>query len=586
MAQRILKVCIGEAGFEVGTLWFESAGGREHSSFQYSDKWLSQPRRFAIAPMLPLDADRRFFKARGEKGSPLPAPVAGTTPDSWGRGVVRKDARLGKTRTGPLTEIDFLTAVDDFSRVGALRFRDAEAGSPFLETAEGGRHQIPPLLHLDQLGKAIASAESDEPDVVALRRLRQVATSLGGARPKCSVIDSDGSLAIAKFTSRLDSLAVERAEVLTLRLARLCGIDAPDARIELSDGLPVAIIKRFDRSGHGRIPFISAQTMLDAPVATGATYTELSDAIRQYAASPRDEMKALFQRVGFTILVSNVDDHLKNHGFLYVGDDKWRLSPMFDVNPAPERFRKLKTAIADQADPEASIELLLDHAFCFEIERDEAVETIRLMAGVIEEKWQGLAREVGMGRADMETYRPAFESAESEYALRVQIGMSVPNPKRRQAASSAEGEKQTQYPSYKVITATPEVQADFLRNVREGFESQVQVGQTAAPLHEYMSKNIQVGGEPFSQVKHLTALENDSCDWDLDGVTVEVRKSLAEDAEALHSAECGYDVPHFITGFTAMVSGLKEQGVILDLERKAEPKEPRLGNVSADFDPT
>lgn len=428
MAQRILKVCIGEAGFEVGTLWFESAGNREHSSFQYSEVWLSHPRRFAIAPMLPLDANRRFFKAQGEQDSPLPAPVADTTPDSWGRSIIRKDARLGKARTGPLTEIDFLTAVDDSSRVGALRFRDAEVGSPYLGAGEGGRHQIPPLLHLDQLGKAIASAESDEPDVAALRRLRQVGTSLGGARPKCSVIDSDGTLAIAKFTSRLDSLTVERAEVLTLRLARLCGIDAPDARIELSDGLPVAIIKRFDRSGQGRMPFISAQTMLHAPAATGATYAELSDAIRQHAASPRDEMKALFQRVGFTVLVSNVDDHLKNHGFLYVGDGKWRLSPMFDVNPAPERFRELKTAIADPSEPEASIELLVDHAFCFEIERDEAVEMIRQIARVVADKWQGLARDVGMSRAETEAYRSAFVHGEAEYALRGgAASMAVPN---------------------------------------------------------------------------------------------------------------------------------------------------------------
>jgi len=423
MAQRMLKVCMGEAGLEVGTLWFESAGGREHSSFQYAQTWLSHPRRFSIAPMLPLDADRRFFRARNDQGSPLPPPMADTTPDSWGRGILRKDVRLGKPReslrTGPLTEIDFLTAVDDFSRIGALRFRESEGSSPpFLATGEGGRHQIPPLLHLDQLGKAIASVESDEPDVAALRRLRQVGTTLGGARPKCSVIDSDGSLAIAKFTSRLDTHSVERAEVLTLRLARLCGIDAPDARIELSDGQPVAIIKRFDRSGRGRIPFISAQTLLDAPVATGATYTELADAIRKHAASPRTEMRELFRRVGFTILVSNVDDHLKNHGFLYVGEDKWRLSPVFDVNPMPERFRELKTAIADPAQPQASIELLLDHAFCFEVERDEAAEMIRLMAQVIAEKWQGLAREAGMNRAEMDEYRSAFEHGETRYALR------------------------------------------------------------------------------------------------------------------------------------------------------------------------
>ncbi|MDR2014703.1 MAG: HipA domain-containing protein [Azoarcus sp.] len=419
MSQRILKVGIGNAGLEVGTLWFEAVGGREHSSFQYSAVWLEHPRRFAIAPMLPLTTERRFFKAQGEQGSPLPAPVADTTPDSWGRGIIRKDTRFNKKGpTEPLTEFDFLTAVDDFSRVGALRFRETEEGSPFLATGEGGRHCIPPLLHLDQLGKAIASAESDDPDMVALRRLRQMGTTLGGARPKCSVIDNDGSLAIAKFTSRLDMYAVERAEVLALRLARLCGIDTPEARIESSDGLPVAIIKRFDRSAQGRIPFVSAQTMLGAPSATGATYADICDALRQYTASPRIEMRKLFRRVGFNILVSNVDDHLKNHGFLYASDGKWRLSPAFDVNPAPERFRELKTAIADPTRPEASIELLVDHAFYFEMSADEAVEIVRAMADVIAAKWQELAREIGMSRAERDDYRPAFEHAEADYALR------------------------------------------------------------------------------------------------------------------------------------------------------------------------
>jgi serine/threonine-protein kinase HipA len=415
MTQRIFKVCVGNAGLEVGTLWFESAGGREHSIFQYSASWLEHPRCFAIAPMLSLDAERRFFKARGDTGSPLPLPIADTTPDSWGRGIIRKDVRLERTHSGPFTEIDFLIAVDDYSRTGALRFRDAQNDAPFLAAGLGGRH-IPPLLHLDQLGKAISSVESDDPDMDALRRLRQVGTSLGGARPKCSVVDNDGSLAIAKFTSRLDTHAVERAEVLTLRLARLCGIAVPDARIEMSNGLPVAIIRRFDRSAQGRIPFISAQTMLDFPAATGATYAQLCDTIRQHTASPRIGMYELFKRVAFNILVSNVDDHLKNHGFLFVGDGKWSLSPAFDLNPAPARFRELKTAIADPAAPDASIALLVDHAFYFEIGRDAAIGMVADMARIIVEKWQGLAREVGMSRAEVAEYRPAFEHAETDYA--------------------------------------------------------------------------------------------------------------------------------------------------------------------------
>lgn len=426
MAQATYTICIGDAGIEVGTLWFESVGGREHSSFQYAQSWLDHHRGFAIAPALTMDGGRKFFRAGEEQQSPLPPPLADTTPDSWGRSIIRKDARISGSRNAPFTEIDFLTAVDDFSRVGALRVREAKDGAPFLAAhdQQSGRHAIPPLLHLDQIGRAIANVESDEPDAVALRRLRQPGTSLGGARPKSSIIDKDGRLAIAKFTSRHDTYPVERAEVLALRLARMCGIDVPAARIEMSEDLPVAIIERFDRTATGRSPYISAQTMLDLSSATGGTYLNLADAIREHSSAPAAELKELFRRVSFTILVSNVDDHLKNHGFLYTGDGKWKLAPAFDVNPAPERFKELKTAIADPAAPDASIQLLMEHAFYFDLESDEAAGIVGTMARTIQEKWEGLARDVGMRATDIATYRPAFEHPEAERAR----ALGLPKP--------------------------------------------------------------------------------------------------------------------------------------------------------------
>lgn len=418
MARTSLKVCIGAAGAEVGMLTFEAAGNREYSSFRYADSWLENPRRFAIEPALPLDGERHFFRPASEHGTPLPLAIADTTPDSWGRSIIRKDARLNRGRSGPLVETDFLTAVDDFSRMGALRFRADQDDAPFLASEPHGRHLVPPLLHLDQLGKEIADFERDEPDMVALRRLRQIGTPLGGARPKCSIIDADGSLAIAKFTSTTDTQAVERAEVATLRLARLCGIDAAQARIEMSAGLPVAVITRFDRTPRdGRIPYVSAQTMLQAPSANGGTYLQLADAIRARCASPTETLMELFKRVAFTILVSNVDDHLRNHGFLYVGSNQWKLSPVFDVNPAPERFRELKTAIADPAVPDASIELLLDQVFYFELKADVAATLVGTMAGTIADNWQALAVESGMTKAERDVFVPAFHHEQASFAL-------------------------------------------------------------------------------------------------------------------------------------------------------------------------
>src|SRR5690606_22338097 len=142
---------------------------------------------------------------------------------------------------------------------------------------------------------------------------------------------------LAKFTSVHDQQPIERVEVATLRLAQACGIRTPAARLELADTpFPVALIRRFDRRGATRIPYISARTALGKTGAARGSYTEIVDFIRTYSDDPRGEFRELFLRLVFTILVSNKDDHLKNHGFIYVGSGRWRLSPIFDVNPAPD----------------------------------------------------------------------------------------------------------------------------------------------------------------------------------------------------------------------------------------------------------
>jgi len=417
MAQTKLQVCLGSAGTLVGSLTFESTGNREHSVFQYAEGWLENPRAFALEPGLPLDDQRRFFKADAARGSPLPHAVADSLPDSWGRSIIRKDAALNRDRGGPLTELDYLASVDDFSRMGALRYRLDAPDGPFLAGEPAGRHWVPPLLQLDQLGHEIAAFERDEPDMVALRRLRQIGTVFGGARPKCSILDADGSLALAKFTSTTDTMAVERAEVMTLALASRCGLRAAEARIEMSVGLPVAILRRFDRLNGGRRPYISAQTLLEAPTADGSTYVEIADAIRMHSIDPRAALEELFKRIAFTILVSNVDDHLKNHGFLYVGQKQWELSPLFDVNPAPDRFRELETAIADVAEPEASATLLVDNAVFFDLDRDTAAASIQSMAQAIAESWRGLADSVGMTRKERDVFEGAFVHSEAKAAL-------------------------------------------------------------------------------------------------------------------------------------------------------------------------
>lgn len=173
----------------------------------------------------------------------------------------------------------------------------------------------------------------------AARDLAVVAGSLGGARPK-AIVEGDGHLWIAKFTSALDTIPVERAEIATLKLATKCGLRVAEARLELqcSDS-PVALIRRFDRRGKTRIPYISARTALDQQTNESGFYTDIADVIRQISSKPVDDLNELWRRIVFTILVSNKDDHLQNHGFIYAGSDRWRLSPAFDINPSPSRQR-------------------------------------------------------------------------------------------------------------------------------------------------------------------------------------------------------------------------------------------------------
>ena len=411
-----LEVCFGQRGDLVGTLWLTTDGERSFSSFQYAHSWLIHPRRFAIAPSIPLSDGRYHF--RETEGIPhtsaLPSPLSDTVPDSWGRRLLDANARVN--RRGILNEFNYLISIDDFSRMGALRLRFPK-GSHFLSTPDDGHPVVPPILKIDSLVRDINQFEASNPSRVILARLLDAGTSLGGARPKCSVIDSDGSLSLAKFTSRHDTRPVERMEVLALHLARICGITVPDSRIEFSGDTAVAVIRRFDRNGKGRIPYLSGQSFLGLASTDGGTYLEFAELLREHAVHPRQSLHELFKRVSYTILVNNTDDHLRNHGLLYKGDDKWDLSPMFDVNPSPQRTGHLKTAIDDSRNPVASVELLLENVEFFDLSVDEGRALVRQQAQTIRDTWQPLGISLGLTPEELREYSPAFMHPEIDIAL-------------------------------------------------------------------------------------------------------------------------------------------------------------------------
>lgn len=404
------RVVLGESLMPVGQLRFTQAGPRQFSTFAYDPAWVENPRAFAVQPTFPLEAGP--FHTPGQLGSmrdALAGVFADAAPDSWGRRLLERTYGTG------LSEFEYLTLSDDACRQGALRFVDDRG-----EIIRGGAvDAVPRLVDLEAI-TAIARAYEQGKEISAeeMQALAGAGGS-GGARPKANVRDGD-TLWLAKFTSVHDQHPIERVEVATLRLARACGLRTPEFRLELADTpFPVALIQRFDRRKTARIPYISARTALGKIGTELGSYTEIVDFMRANAADPQGDFRELFLRLIFTILVSNKDDHLKNHGFLYVGAGRWRLSPVFGVNPAPDRNPHLETAILEGGAHDRSIRLAFEACEFFEIAKTDARQMIRETAQRISGEWRDALRQVGVFSTLAREYEAAFVNDQTEIALAI-----------------------------------------------------------------------------------------------------------------------------------------------------------------------
>lgn len=417
--KRTIDVCIGDAGRLVGRLHYNQDGRRESAIFEYDQSWLASPDRFAIDPALPLVPERQF-RRKSDGGSVFTGAIADTEPDGWAMRVIRRDHAKRRGNPDPLDRValppilgglDFLLAVDDYSRLGALRFRDER--HDFCRTPAAGQRRAPPLIELRQMLASTHAVETDTETAEDLAYLRGRGTSLGGMRPKCTVVDDRGQLLIAKFPSIQDSGPVTAGEVLALRLARAAGIDAAEADLIDSEGTPVALIRRFDRSKADRIPYLSAATLLQAEPDDGAehAYTELVDEMRRHAADPTRDIVELWRRIVFSVLITNTDDHLRNHGFLHAGGDLWRLAPAFDLNPFPGRARELKTWISEEAGPSATIDGALSALPRFGIPLATAREILMEVDAAVS-TWRTIGRSLGMTARDLDYFAEAFEHGE------------------------------------------------------------------------------------------------------------------------------------------------------------------------------
>ena len=393
--------CAGET-HRVGTCRYVAKRRGQSSVFAYADDWLANPLAFALDPAnLPLGTNPVYTTS--EK-SALPGALRDTAPDRWGQQLIRRAFRkANESRT--LSEIDYLLAINDQTRIGALRYkREGEASFDH----DIGQYRVPPLIQLPALLNAADAVHANTDTAEDLKLLLNEGSPLGGARPKSAVVDQDGSLAIAKFPKPDDDRSIPHGEVLALTLADAAGINAVSARLVDVAGRPVALIRRFDRDGNRRIPFLSAMSLLGLNDGDDAAYTDIAECIRMYSSAPIDDLHELWRRIVFNVLIGNLDDHLRNHGFLYDNENRWRLSPAYDLNPIPleEKVRELTTWISDEG-PQADIDLARQAAPYFGLDSQAAEAIIAEVSDAIRD-WKSIARRLGMGNADIGVYGTAI----------------------------------------------------------------------------------------------------------------------------------------------------------------------------------
>ena len=399
----------GRAPELMGMLHAANNRSKELLSFEYSKHWIGSAETSLI-----FDPDLHLYEGRQypPSGKPLFGVFSDSCPDRWGRLLMNRkeaaQARKEERKPRALMESDYLLGVYDETRMGALRF-SLEEGSPFLSADEN--LPVPPWTTLRVLESASLEFENDEDGLGEkwLDQLLAPGSSLGGARPKASVLAPDGSLWIAKFPSRHDEWNSGAWEIVVHDLAIKCGLNAPEANLKtFSDFGATFLVKRFDREKDRRIHFTSAMTLLgktDGDGTQGASYLDIASFIRSHGASPKQDLRELWMRVVFNIAVSNTDDHLRNHGFLLT-ERGWALSPQYDVNP--NIYGDTLSLNVDADDNSAVFDLALKTAEYYCISNNDAKNIVAEISNTIQGNWREIAAYYGLSKGAVNHMEPAF----------------------------------------------------------------------------------------------------------------------------------------------------------------------------------
>ena len=395
----------------MGILNVNSLKGGESYSFEYDREWLKKTElKITLDPELMPYTGRQY-----PFGKAIFGLFSDSSPDRWGRVLMNKRERILAEKEGrkpsKLYDSDYLLGVYDETRLGGIRFKSEPVGVFLSDDKETA---APPWASLRTLEEASRNFENDDTALSEkwLNQLIRPGSSLGGARPKATVIDPKEQLWIAKFPSKNDENDTGAWEMVTHDLAELCGLHVPEAKLEKFSNLgSTYLVKRFDRILNKRVHFASAMTLLGktdgASAADGTSYLDIAAFMKSYGAQPRQDLVELWKRIVFNMAVSNTDDHLRNHAFIFT-ENGWRLSPLYDVNPIP--YGDELSLNVDEEDNSINIDLAIQTAARFGISETDAKTYAKDILTVVKENWEKRATVYGLSRRLIEEMRPAFSA--------------------------------------------------------------------------------------------------------------------------------------------------------------------------------
>lgn len=396
----------------IGELGYESLRGSDSYSFSFDKDWLKNQGALFLSD----DLNNYPGQQHTQPGRDIFGCFSDALPDRWGRTLLLRREQLAaseeKRPVRRLSSFDFLTGIDDFSRMGGFRFKEAPQGE-FINVSQSLK--IPPLTDIRELIAASQKIEKSEeanilPERKWLKQLVQPGSSLGGARPKASVVDTNHALYVAKFPSRKDDYDVGLWEHLAHQLAIRAGIHAATTRV-LATGEKhhTLLSRRFDRTDDGRrIHFASAMTLLGLTdgdnAATGYGYLDMVDFILQHCTDVDANLRELYRRVAYNICIGNSDDHFRNHGFLLTSKG-WTLSPAYDMNPTLNDYQSL---LISASSSQSDLSILLDACEEYMLDAQTAKQIIGEVVDAVK-GWHELAVRLGISKREMDLFRDVFE---------------------------------------------------------------------------------------------------------------------------------------------------------------------------------